>query len=195
MSLTTMITFLDELNQNNSLSWMHEHTAERKQVFTFFHTFAEQLQEQVRGFDSAIPVMNPEKLSFRLNRDIRFSHDKSPYNPTLRAHIGPHGKPFIPVGYFIQLGPRNRDSFIGGGLFAAQFSEATALIQNYLLEHPQEFLAIIAAPDFKEYFSVRGEQLKRFPRGYEETGTAIDDYLKYKSWYLEYSLPLQLLLD
>ncbi|WP_236674704.1 DUF2461 domain-containing protein [Enterococcus sp. BWR-S5] len=194
-TIKAMRGFLKNLSENNSLEWMHQHEKEKKAALTDFYSFVQTLQNELIIFDSEIPLIEPNKLSFRLNRDTRFSHDKSPYNPTFRAHIGPNGKPFIPAGYFIQLAPEGHDSFLGGGVFGTQFPQATAMVRDYLLEHPKEFLALLEAPDFKKYFQLRGECLKRFPKGYEETGTAIDEFLKYKSWYLQYDLNEEQLQD
>lgn len=191
----TMLTFLKNLAENNSLEWMHQHEKEKKDALNHFYGLVQTLQNEIPAFDPDIPMIEPNKLSFRLNRDTRFSHDKSPYNPTFRAHIGPNGKPYIPAGYFIQLAPEGHDSFLGGGVFGTQFPQATAFVREYLLAHPQEFLALLEAPRFKKYFQLQGEQLKRFPKGYEETGTAIDPFIKYKSWYLQYDLAYDQLLD
>ena len=37
-------------------------------------------------------LLNPGDLISRLNRDTRFSKDKSPYNPAFRAHLHRRGR-------------------------------------------------------------------------------------------------------
>lgn len=194
-TLQTMRDFLENLAVNNSLDWMHQHEKEKKAALNHFYSLVQTLQSEITVFDPDIPMIEPNKLSFRLNRDTRFSHDKSPYNPTFRAHIGPNGKPFIPAGYYLQIAPQGHDSFLGGGVFGTQFPQATTMVRDYLLEHPQEFLAILSDSLFKKYFQLQGEQLKRYPKGYEETGTEIDPFIKYKSWYLQYDLSEEQLSD
>ena len=48
--------------------------------------------------DSSILHNNPKDLTFKIVRDTRFSHDKSPYNPAFRVHISSKGKMPVPVG-------------------------------------------------------------------------------------------------
>jgi uncharacterized protein (TIGR02453 family) len=122
-----------------------------------------------------------------LVRDTRFSGDKSPYNPKFRAHISSAGKLPIPVGYFVSIAPGSH-SFCGGGLFAPMFKDATTMIRDYIVGHGNELAAIIKNKDFSARFTVQGEALKNVPRGYDETHPQAE-YLKFKSWYLEYPVP------
>lgn len=132
-------------------------------------------------------------MIFRLNKDTRFSKDKSPYNPTFRAHISSAGKLPIPVGYYVSIEPGNR-SFLGGGLFAPMFKDATTMIRDYITEHGAEFETIVMAEDFRKHFVVMGEALKSVPAGYDSVHPQAA-YLKNKSWYLEYPVPDSQLMD
>ena len=51
-------------------------------------------------------------------------------------------------------------SFLGGGLFADMFKDATAMVRDYISQNSEEWEQIINAPDFRKYFSVRGTALK-----------------------------------
>ena len=44
---------------------------------------------------------------------------------------------------------------------------------------------IISDAEFKKYFTVKGAALKNVPAGYDKEHPQ-SEYLKYKSWYLEY---------
>ena len=129
---------------------------------------------------------SPKELTFKMVRDTRFSHDKSPYNPAFRAHISSMGKLPIPVGYYLMIKPGGQ-SFLGGGLFADMFKDATWMVRDYISEHGGEWEEIITAPSFQERFTVGGSALKNVPAGYEKEHPQAE-YLKYKSWYLEYSV-------
>ena len=135
----------------------------------------------------------PRDLTFKLVRDTRFSHDKSPYNPAFRAHIGAMGKLPVPVGYYLMIKPGN-ESFLGGGLFADMFKEATVMVRDYIVKHPDEWEQIIHADTFTKYFTVQGTALKKVPAGYDKDHPQAE-YLKYKSWYLEYPVKDQDLSD
>ncbi|MDC0700663.1 DUF2461 domain-containing protein, partial [Blautia wexlerae] len=131
-------------------------------------------------------VVEPKELTFKLMRDTRFSHDKSPYNPAFRAHIAPRGKLPVPVGYYLMLKPGGR-SFLGGGLFADMFKDATAMVRAYIAAHGDEWQEIITAPAFTAHFTVGGTALKNVPRGYDAAHPQAE-YLKNKSWYLEFPI-------
>ena len=185
MTYEKMFNYLAALEQNNHQEWFRETKQERMNAVAEFNQLIDALSQQLHEKDPKIPLVSAKKLTFKLNRDTRFSHDKSPYNPVFRAHIGPNGKAPIPCGYFIFLKPNNQ-SFLGGGLFADMFSEATDLIRQALIEHETEFLTIIEKKEFKKYYHVMGKQLKRMPRGYEAyADSPIAEYLKFKNMYLE----------
>lgn len=143
--------------------------------------------------DSSILHNIPKDLTFKLVRDTRFSHDKSPYNPAFRAHISTMGKQPVPVGYYLMIKPGNQ-SFLGGGLFADMFKDATTMVRDYIAKNPDEWEEIIHAAEFKRYFTVRGTSLKNVPAGYNKEH-AQAEFLKYKSWYLEYPVEDKSLLD
>ena len=112
-------------------------------------------------------------------RDTRFSHDKSPYNPAFRAHISSMGKLPIPVGYYLMIKPGGQ-SFLGGGLFADMFKDATRMVRDYISAHGAEWETIITALSFQKHFTVGGTALKNVPAGYEKEHPQAK-YLKFKS--------------
>lgn len=61
------------------------------------------------------------------------------------------------------------------------------MIRDYISRNGNEWERIIHQPEFEKYFTVRGTALKNVPSGYEKEHPQAD-YLKFKSWYLEYPL-------
>ena len=179
-----MLEYLAALEQNNNRDWYHQHKRELGEASCAFEELVETLILEIRQFDGSIPLLEPKDLTFKLVRDTRFSHDKSPYNPAFRAHISAKGKLPIPVGYYIMIKPGNR-SFLGGGLFADMFSDATAMVRGAIAANGGEWEEIITAPAFAERFTVGGTALKKAPHGFDPAHPQAE-YLKYKSWYLEY---------
>ena len=157
-----------------------------KRTIKEFEKLIQALILEIGTFDSSVLHNNPKDLTFKLVRDTRFSHDKSPYNPAFRAHISSQGKLPVPVGYYVMIKPGNQ-SFLGGGLFADMFRDATAMIRDYIAGNGEEWEPVIHEPAFEKYFTVRGTALKRVPAGYEREHPQAQ-YLKYKSWYVEYPL-------
>ena len=184
MDTHMILDYLTELSANNNREWYHAHKAEYQAANAQFEELIQALILRIGEFDSSILGYAPKELTFKLVRDTRFSHDKSPYNPAFRAHISVMGKLPVPVGYYIMLKPGGQ-SFLGGGLFADMFKNATRMVRDYISEHDGEWEGIITAPAFQELFTVNGTALKNVPAGYEKDHPQAE-YLKYKNWYLEY---------
>lgn len=191
--MSNMVAFLSDLTANNDRDWFHAHKDEYAAAQAEFEALIRELITELRSFDDSVPACEPKALTFKLQRDTRFSRDKSPYNPAFRCHISSAGKAPVPVGYFLSIRPDGR-SFLGGGLFADIFMDATQLIRTYLYENADEFLRIVNAPDFRREFRVDGTALKSVPKEYP-TDCAVAEHLKNKSWYIEYPFDAELLDD
>ena len=193
MNTQLILNYLSDLSRNNNREWYHEHKAENKAATTEFEALIGALILRIGEFDSSVLHNEPKSLTFKLMRDTRFSHDKSPYNPAFRAHISSKGKLPVPVGYYLMIKPGGQ-SFLGGGLFADMFRDATAMVRGYIAQNGREFENIIHDPEFEKYFTVRGPALKNVPAGYDKEHPQAE-YLKYKSWYLEYPVKDEELCD
>ena len=186
MDTKTIIDYLSELSRNNNREWYHANKEAYKKANAAFENMLQDLMFEIGKFDSSILQNNPKDLTFKIVRDTRFSNDKSPYNPAFRAHISSKGKLPVPVGYYLMIKPDNQ-SFLGGGLFADMFKDATTMIRDYIAQNGEEWEKIIHKPEFEKYFTVEGTALKNVPAGYEKEHPQAE-YLKNKSWYLEYPL-------
>lgn len=186
MNTTLILDYLNALRMNNNREWYHANKDDFKTASAAFEEFLQSLLLEIGKFDGSILHNNPKDLTFKIVRDTRFSHDKSPYNPAFRAHISSKGKLPVPVGYYLMIKPENQ-SFLGGGLFADMFKDATAMIRDYICQNGEEWENLIHRQEFEKYFTVKGTALKKVPAGYEKTHPQAE-YLKFKSWYLEYPL-------
>lgn len=184
MNTQIILDYLECLSENNNREWYHAHKAEYKEANARFEALVQEMMLRIGKFDGSILPREAKELTFKLVRDTRFSNDKSPYNPAFRAHIGPQGKLPVPVGYYLMIKPGGQ-SFIGGGLFADVFKEATSMVRDYIAANGGEWEKILHAPDFQKAFTLRGTALKNVPAGYDREHPQAE-YLKYKSWYLEY---------
>ncbi len=186
MDTQVILEYLSSLSMNNNREWYHANKDDYKKANAEFEKLLQALILEIGEFDSSILHNNPKDLTFKIVRDTRFSHDKSPYNPAFRAHISSKGKLPVPVGYYLMIKPGNQ-SFLGGGLFADMFKDATRMVRDYISQNGGEWEQIIHEPDFEKYFTVQGTALKNVPAGYEREHPQAR-YLKFKSWYLEYPL-------
>ena len=186
MNTQLILHYLTELSNHNEREWYHAHKAEYREANAEFEALVQELILKIGKFDSSVLHNQPKDLTFKLVRDTRFSHDKSPYNPAFRAHISAKGKLPVPVGYYLMIKPGGQ-SFLGGGLFADMFKDATKMIRDSIAANGGEWEQIIHEPEFERYFTVQGTALKNVPAGYEKEHPQAE-YLKFKSWYLEYPL-------
>ncbi|MCI8835802.1 MAG: DUF2461 domain-containing protein [Ruminococcus sp.] len=186
MNTQLIIDYLSALSLNNTREWYHANKADYKKANAEFEELLQTLILEIGKFDGSILHNNPKDLTFKIVRDTRFSRDKSPYNPAFRAHISSKGKLPVPVGYYLMIKPDNQ-SFLGGGLFADIFKDATTMVRDYIAQNGEEWEKIIHEPVFETYFTVKGTTLKNVPAGYEKEHPQAE-YLKFKSWYLEYPL-------
>ena len=193
MNTQLILNYLSDLSENNNREWYHEHKAENRVANTEFEALIGALILRIGEFDGSVLHNEPKNLTFKLVRDTRFSYDKSPYNPAFRTHISSKGKLPIPVGYYLMIKPGNQ-SFLGGGLFADMFKDATTMIRDYIVQNGEAWEEIIHEPEFEKHFSVQGTALKNVPAGYEKEHPQAE-YLKFKSWYLEYPLRDEELTD
>ena len=184
MNTQLIIDYLSALDSNNNREWYHANKEDFKKANAEFESLLQALMLEIGKFDSSILHNNPKDLTFKIVRDTRFSHDKSPYNPAFRAHIASKGKLPVPVGYYLMIRPGDQ-SFLGGGLFADMFKDATKMVRDYISENGAEWERIIHEPQFEKYFTVKGPALKNVPAGYEKEHPQAQ-YLKFKSWYLEH---------
>lgn len=184
MDTHKILTYLENLSENNNREWYHAHKQEHKEASEEFEALIQELIVKIGAFDTSVLHNVPKDLTFKLVRDTRFSHDKSPYNPAFRAHISAKGKLPVPVGYYLMIKPGN-GSFLGGGLFADMFKDATSMVRNFIAENGREWEEILQAPDFQKVFTVQGTSLKNVPTGFDKEHPQAS-YLKFKSWYLEY---------
>lgn len=188
-----MLSYLEHLKENNNREWYHAHKQEFQEASREFEALIQELIVRIGTFDKSVLHNEPKNLTFKLVRDTRFSHDKSPYNPAFRAHISARGKLPVPVGYYLMVTPGG-GSFLGGGLFADMFKDATAMVRNYIAANGSAWEEIVQAPDFQKAFTVQGTALKNVPAGFDREHPQAA-YLKFKSWYLEYPVSDEQIMD
>lgn len=193
MNTKSILDYLSDLENHNNREWYHAKKEQFKKANQEFEGLIQSLILEIGKTDSSILHNVPKDLTFKLVRDTRFSADKTPYNPAFRACISSKGKLPIPVGYFICIKPNGR-SFLGGGLFANMFKDATTMIRDHIAENGEEWGCIITDPTFEKHFTVKGDALKNVPCGYDKEHPQ-SEYLKNKNWYLEYTLTDEQITD
>ena len=180
------LTFLRGLKKNNKKDWFEAHR----------DTYEAELREPSKRFVSAmgsalseakLPLISDMKRSlFRINRDIRFSKDKSPY----KTHIGivfPYSgmKEDEWSGMYLGFEPDGKNgvkAYIGGGCYMPS-SPYLKRIRKQIGTKYKELDKLASDKNFKKTYpkGITGESLKRMPQGYEEEHPA-NAWLKMKSY-------------
>ncbi len=115
MIQTSTLKFLKSLSKNNNKPWFDAHCAQYHAARENFCNFITEVVSKTAQFDSDLVGLEPKKCLFRINRDVRFSKNKSPYKNNFGASMDRGGKKSGFAGYYFHLEPGN--SFYGGGLW------------------------------------------------------------------------------
>ncbi len=170
--------FLKNLKKNNHKDWMTENKKEYLRNEKLLKTFYAEVVERLNEKDEI------EKTKvFRINRDIRFSKDKTPYNvhrSVSFSRSGAHRR----GGYYLRLEPGN--SLMAGGFFGPQPADLLRIRKEFEMDD-QEIREILSNPDFKKAFGGFNEkyQVKTAPKGFNKDHNAID-LIKNKSFFVEH---------
>lgn len=106
-----------------------------------------------------------QKSLFRMNRDVRFSRDKSPYKTNLGAVLSRDGSKRSLGLLYLHLDPKG--SFVAAGVYQPEPDELKR-IRRRVVEKPRAFRAATARLA-KAGLALDPEgALKRLPKGFEE---------------------------
>ncbi len=183
MLQTSTIKFLKDLKKNNNKAWFDEHRKAFEQAKEDFAGFIQRVIDAHGKNDPSIRNLSARECMFRINRDIRFSRDKSPYKSNFGASINRDGrKSMTYAGYYFHLEPGA--SFAGGGLYGPA-PEVLHKLRQEIDYNLNDFKQIIDSKKFKSVYKNLdqgpGIALSRVPKGYEPSNPAAE-YLKYKSY-------------
>lgn len=187
--------FFKELAANNHKEWFDENRKRYEEnIKKPFEEFVAALAMEMAKEEPELAKMDSRKFIFRINRDIRFAKDKSPYKLNRSAGISKHGrKNTAKAGLYFQMGPEN--IVIAGGAYQLSKEELAALREAIIKNH-KEFKAAIAHKPFKAKFGeIRGAEHKRLP-GKELAEFAKQEPLIYKKqFYYWAELPPEMVTD
>ena len=165
MLTQSTLHFLKDLAENNNRDWFAEN---RKRYETSKKDLEQLVAAVLKGVSEfeSLPNTEVKDCIFRINRDIRFSKDKSPYKQWFSAAIGPGGRHSGRTDFYLHIQPG--ESFLGAGMWAPT-PKHLAKFRQEIDFNPQGLKSIIDAPEFRDYFpEIWGESLQRSPKGYPD---------------------------
>lgn len=174
------LTFLKNLNDNNSKEWFDAHRKDYDTAKENFIEIADAILKGVSAFDKDIDETNPKNCIFRINRDVRFSKDKSPYKNNFGMYFAKGGKKSNYSGYYLHIQPGA--SFIGGGLWMPE-SNVIKKIRQEIDYNGINFQKIILNKEFARHYKGLDQSMKldSVPRGYDKEHP-YKEFLKLKSF-------------
>lgn len=180
-----ILNFLGKLSMNNNQEWFHANKISYENCRKEFEKITEALITSIRSFDKTVGNPEPKNCIFRIYRDVRFSHDKTPYKTNFGCFIASGGRKSAMAGYYLHLDPDA--SFLGGGIYLPQ-PEVLKKLRNGVLQHVGEFKKIIHSKNFIQYFNkIEGEKLKKTPKDFPSDWPDAD-LLKFKSYTIFHPL-------
>jgi uncharacterized protein (TIGR02453 family) len=179
--MKSALNFLKKLRKNNNKPWFDANRDVYTEAKQELEIFLEGLISNYGKTDHSIAGLKPKECLFRINRDVRFSKDKSPYKTNFGASINPGGKKSSFAGYYLHIEPGQ--SFVGGGIWMPMPPDL-AKIRQEIDYNLKEFSSIVKSPAFKKQYGTlyTGEDISlvRVPKGYETSNPAAP-YLRLKS--------------
>ena len=193
MDIAQPLAFLRQLASNNNKAWMDDHRASYQTALQSFMDLITYLLEELGADDEGLRGLDPKKCLFRINRDTRFSKDKSPYKTNFGAAMAEGGRHEGRPVYYLHLQPGD-ESFVAGGLYRPSGDVLTKIRQE-IDYNAGELKEVTTAPDFRQYFgAIQGDALKRAPQGYDPSHPNIE-LLKLKDYLVIHKLTDQAVTD
>ncbi len=168
------LSFFRQLEKNNDRDWF----AARKELFEVevrgpMVELVRLLSDDFRAFAADYIPDKPEKAIYRIYRDTRFSHDKTPY----KTHIGAnfqHRR--IPknrgAGFYFEVSHKGLG--IAGGIYMPEPEQILA-VRKYLGEQWKQFQSVTSDRSLKKLFGdLQGDSLARVPKGFDPKSPAAD---------------------
>jgi uncharacterized protein (TIGR02453 family) len=185
MHIRDLIQFLDELSENNNRAWFVMNKPRYDILRAEFLEVVTKLISDISKFDPEIAGCNPKKALFRINRDMRFSHDKSPYKTTFSAALTASGlkKPSQGGGpaYYFHIDAQGTLLLAGGEYMPP--SDRLRAIRQQVIADAAGFTKVLKNKKLKDSFGdLRDEgKLTRPPKGFDADAPHIE-YVKLKNF-------------
>ena len=182
-----LFKFLKELRENNDREWFMANKNRYDALHKEHIGVVEQLIAGIATFDPEIAGLDAKSCVYRIYRDVRFSHDKTPYKTHFGAYMTGFGGRTSPYGgYYLHIEPDN--SLVSGGVWCPTPAMLKSLRRD-IYNNIEEFTDILEDKKFKKiYGELEGDMLKRMPDGFPKD-CPYDYILKHKCFVVSGKKP------
>jgi len=180
MLSTESLQFIDDLTANNNRDWFLDNKKRYDKFKADYQRLVADFLAEMKPLDPALELLEVKNCTFRINRDIRFSKDKTPYKNHLGIWMSSGVKGANRAGYYIHIG--KNESFIAGGCYSPEADDLKKIRKEIAFFY-DDLLEIVNEKSFKKIFGTldKNSSLKNAPKDYEKDHPAID-FLKLKSF-------------
>mgnify|MGYP000164773693 FL=1 len=168
--------FLKDLSKNNNRDWFNE----RKKTFKGHEAEVKEVYQAI--MDELSKHDDVEKFKImRIYRDVRFSKDKTPFNPRFAGGFSRATKA-LRGGYWLNIQPGQ--SCAGGGFYGPEKNDLFRIRKEFEMDD-EPIRKILANKNFQKTFpnGLQGEELKSAPRDFSADHKAID-LIRKKQFYV-----------
>ncbi|MFN5168176.1 MAG: DUF2461 domain-containing protein [Cyclobacteriaceae bacterium] len=178
----TTLDFLKALSRNNNRDWFNQHKSEYLRAQQNVIEFLDALIFRMNQHDRLETATGKESL-YRIYNDVRFSDDKTPYNPRFAGSLR-RVKPQLRGGYYFWIKPG--ESRVGCGFTYPNAADLLRIRQDIDINHA-DWRKLLKSKTLQSTFgTMQGDQVKTAPRGFAKDHRAID-LLRYKQFWFEHS--------
>lgn len=176
------LQFLSDLSQNNNREWFTENKKRYEKFKTDYYNLTAEFLAEMKLLDPSLALLEVKNCVFRINRDIRFSKDKTPYKNHMGIWMSAGAKNANLAGYYVHLG--HEESFIAGGFHTPEAAELKKIRKEIAFFY-DDLEEIVNEKSFQTLFGGldrnENNSLKNAPKDYEKDHPAIE-FLKLKNF-------------
>lgn len=181
-----VIAFLHQLHQNNNTQWFHAHREAYELARDRFNQFALRLLSELGKMDESLAGLELKDCTYRINRDIRFSSDKSPYKSHFCIFVAPGGKKSGKAGYYFHLSVGGDDYPNANMLAIGHYcydKKVVEIVREDLLDDPTLFDGFVKQAEENGLSLDFENALKKVPKEFAES--PYKDYARLKAYCLQ----------
>ncbi|MCQ2243896.1 MAG: DUF2461 domain-containing protein [Bacteroidaceae bacterium] len=193
-----ILDFLRDLQANNNREWFNENKNRYKKVQAQWNEFCLELIREIGSYDEDIAKLTLSQCTYRIYRDTRFSHDKSPYKTHFGVFLAPGGKKSMHAGYYFHIGTGDAGGYPHAHMLAAgnycYDSRTVKFLREDISLGWEEFRDDVLGAADPRFEMSEEDALKRVPKGFD-ADAPYADWMRQKAFCIAFNVGNDFLLQ
>ncbi|HYC85594.1 MAG TPA: DUF2461 domain-containing protein [Chryseosolibacter sp.] len=173
--------FLRRLSANNNREWFAAHKQQYELAKANVEHFVDALIAKMNTHDR-IETPSARKSLYRIYNDVRFSRDKTPYDPRFGGYLK-RLKPALRGGYYFWIKPGGGSGLLCGFTYPSP-DDLKRIRQDIDVNHADWYKMLRSKSIVTTFGAMQGSQVQTAPRGFHIDHPAID-LLRHKQFWFE----------